>query len=186
MVQLLAHSCRFLLVANHTNISLGCTYRWSCQTSQYIIHCLCFAIVKHSLGTVALTVVHLWAPLCKLLLDKVRRYGSLGTCQADIPAFRSVQLSAHFCRLLLVIILTNKSLDCTSSSICEHMSIWQYVSSSLQTVAWHSPQKYDCLGCQSTFNIKNFNSSLQTVPCHIPHKWASGLYRILVTVLILP
>ena len=135
MVQLLAHSCRLLLVANHTNISLGCTYRWSCQTSQYIIHCLCFAIVKRSLGTVALTVVHLWAPLCKLLLDKVRRYGSLGTCQADIPALRSVQLSAHFCRLLLVIILTNKSLDCTSSSAALDQLSYNNQSAELQYIS---------------------------------------------------
>ena len=57
-----------------------------------------------------------------------------------------VKLSAHFCRLLLVTVHTIKSLDCTITSSCEHMSICQHISHCLCCVVvnttafiWESP-----------------------------------------------
>ena len=38
-----------------------------------------------------------------------------------------LQLSAHVCRLLLLKVHTNKSMDCTSTSSCEQMSTCQYI-----------------------------------------------------------
>ena len=45
-----------------------------------------------------------------------------------VPAHSLVQLSAHICRLLLITVHTSMSLDCTSTSSCEHMSICQNTS----------------------------------------------------------
>ncbi len=54
-----------------------------------------------------------------------------------IPAHSLLQLSAHFCRLLLVTVHTSKSLDYTFTSNCEHMSSVSQKSLSLFRCSQH-------------------------------------------------
>ena len=72
---------------------------WTHVIYQYIGHCLCFVVVN--------TTAFIWE---SAFTCTVRRDQPLG---CNIPAFRLVQLLAHFCRLLLVKVHTNQSLGCT-------------------------------------------------------------------------
>ena len=112
LVKLWAHLCRLWLDTVRRNDLLGC--------APCLSHCFCLAIVsnQHLLGTSVFSLVKLWAHLCRLSIDTVRRNDLLGCAQC---------LTRYSCQAAVT------SLGVSASSTA--------VSSYLQTVAGHSPQK---------------------------------------------
>ena len=151
-VQLWAHLCSLWLHTVCRNDVVGCAPCWSWEhmsSWQCLSHCPCVAVVSTTAfnGDSSVMYAQLWAHLCRLWLDTVRRNDLLGctpcwswehmsswqclihcSCPAVVSTTAFVQLWAHLCRLLLDTVHRNDLLDCTSTSSCEYMSSWQCAS----------------------------------------------------------
>ena len=188
------HLCRLSCDTVRRNNLLGCTPCWSWEQMsswQCFSHWSCLAVVSNTafIGDITVEYAQLWAHLCRLPLDTVRRNDFVGCtpcwsweqmsswqCLSHCPClavvsttafigghYRWVQLWAHLCTLSLDTVRRNDLWGCTPCWSWERMSNWQClshcfcsavvtslgiwassiaVSPDLQTVAWHSPQKW--------------------------------------------
>ena len=131
-VQLWAHLFRLSLNTVRRNDVLGCA---TCLSQ-----CSCLAVVSTTAfnGDINVYLPQLWAHLCRLSLDTVRR---------------------------------NDVLDCTPCGSWERMSNWQCLSHCFYLAVVTS------FGISASSTV--VSSYLQTVLWHSPQKWSSGLYTML-------
>ena len=123
-VQLSARFCRLLLVTGLTSDSLDCTSTSSCEhmsICRYISHCLCFVVVN--------TTAFIWESTfsCQLISADIRLTQSAEMTAWAVDQVPASTVYAHFCKLLLVTVHTNMSLDCTSTSSCELSRSQHYI-----------------------------------------------------------